>query len=193
MQEQAARYEGATREEALAQYQADATRAEAAGYKASKEDWYEEEGRPVLLVTYQQAGVATTQQAGPASTQPSSDVIYDQISQYQQILPWIVRGEKLYGVLDCKGAGTGFVAITNKRIMFYDKAPLRKRKALMSVPYSKVTAVGSVDQGRGLLGASSELVVKTGSEEYDFEFRGGEKAQLAYRWIMEELLQEESA
>jgi len=45
----------------------------------------------------------------------------------------------------------------------------------MSVPFSKITAVGSVDQGRGLLGATSELIVKAGSDECDFEFRGGEK------------------
>ena len=96
-------------------------------------------------------------------------------------------------MFDCKGAGTGFVAVTNKRILFYDKAPLRKRKVLMSVPFSKISAVGSVDQGRGLLGATSELLVKTGSEEFEFEFRGGEKAQQAYRFIMQELLQEERA
>jgi len=36
-------------------------------------------------------------------------------------------------------------------------------------------------------------VIKTGSEEFEFEFRGGDKAQRAYRFIMSELLQNEKA
>lgn len=120
-----------------------------------------------------------------------SAAVYDQKSQYDQIVPWLVGGEKLYAVYDMRGGGTGFVAVTNKRLMFYDKAFLGKRKALTSIPFNKITAVSSVDEGRGLFGATSELVVKTGSEAFEFEFRGGDKAQKAYNLIMSELLQNE--
>ncbi len=75
--------------------------------------------------------------------------------------------------------------------MFYDKAFLGKRKALTSIPFNKITAVSSVDEGRGLFGATSELVIKTGSEAFEFEFRGGDKAQRAYMLIVFELLQNE--
>ena len=119
--------------------------------------------------------------------------IYDKKDQYDQIVPWMLAGEKLHVVFDCKGGGTGFVAITNKRLMFYDKAFLGKRKALTSIPYNKVTSVSSVDEGRGLFGATSELVLKTGTEAFEFEFRGGDKAQRAYQLIMTELLQNEPA
>lgn len=124
-------------------------------------------------------------------SQTNDGVDYDNNDQLRQIQPWILEQEKLYAVYDCKGAGTGFVAITNKRLMFYDKAFLRKRKALTSVPFSKITSVSSVDEGRGLFGTTSELVIKTGSEEYEFEFRGGDKAQRAYKLIMTEVLQHE--
>lgn len=122
-------------------------------------------------------------------------VVYDRKEQLDQVLPWILDSERLYAVFDCKGAGTGFVAITNKRLMFYDKAFMRKRKALTSVPFNKITAVSSVDEGGGMfgIGATSELVVKAGSEDFEFEFRGGEKAQNAYKLIMAELLQSEPA
>jgi hypothetical protein len=116
---------------------------------------------------------------------------YDQKAQLEQIVPWLLERETLYAVYDCKGSGTGFVAITDKRLLFYDKEFMQRRKALTSVPYSKITAVSSVDEGRGLWGATSELVIKTGSEEYEFEFRGGDKAQRAYTLIMTELLQSE--
>jgi hypothetical protein len=102
--------------------------------------------------------------------------VFDQQSRYDQIVPWLLGAEKLYAVYDCKGGGTGFVAVTNKRLVFYDKAFLGKRNALTSVAFNKITAVSSVDEGRGLLGATSELVVKTGSESFEFEFRGGDKA-----------------
>ena len=123
----------------------------------------------------------------------TGDATYDKKEQYDQVVPWIIPNEKLFAVFDCKGAGTGFVAITNKRVIFYDKAFMKKRKALTSEPFNKITAVSSVDEGRGLFGATSELVIKTGSEEFEFEFRGGEKAQNAYRLIMAELLQHEPA
>jgi hypothetical protein len=120
-----------------------------------------------------------------------SGVDYDKKEQLDQITPWVIPGERLFAVFDCKGSGTGFVAVTDKRLMFYDKAFLGKRKALTSIPFNKVTAVSSVDEGRGLFGATSELVVKTGSEAFEFEFRGGDKAQRAYMLIMNELLQNE--
>jgi hypothetical protein len=120
-----------------------------------------------------------------------SGVDYDKKDQLDQVTPWVLPSERLFAVFDCKGSGTGFVAVTNKRLMFYDKAFLGKRKALTSVPFNKITAVSSVDEGRGLFGATSELVVKTGSEAFEFEFRGGDKAQRAYMLIMTELLQNE--
>lgn len=120
------------------------------------------------------------------------DVKFDQKSQLDQIVPFIVSGERLFAVYDCKGAGTGFVAVTSKRLIFYDKAFMKKKKALTSIPFNKITSVSSVDQGRGLFGATSELAVRAGAEDFEFEFRGGEKAQEAYKFIMSELLQNES-
>lgn len=114
---------------------------------------------------------------------------YDNKGQFEQVVPWLLDHERLYAVYDCKGQGTGFVAITDKRLIFYDKEFMRRRKALTSVPFSKITAVSTVDEGRNLFGSTSELVIKTGSEAYEFEFRGGDKAQRAYKFIMFELLQ----
>ncbi|MBC8279566.1 MAG: PH domain-containing protein [Chloroflexi bacterium] len=117
-----------------------------------------------------------------------ANVIFDKQDQLNQIEPWITEGESLYCVYDCKGSGTGFIAITDKRLMFYDKAFLKKKKALTSIPFSRITSVSTVDEGRGLFGTTSELVVKSGVDEHEFEFRGGEKAQEAYQIIMKHLL-----
>ena len=119
----------------------------------------------------------------------ADDVIYDDEGQYKQIVPMLLEDEQLHAVFDCKGKGTGFIAITDKRFMFYDKAFMGKRKALVSIPFRRVDAVASVDQGRQLFGSTSELVLKAGAENYSFEFRGGEKAEQAYSLIMRALLQ----
>ena len=42
--------------------------------------------------------------------------IDDKKDQYDQIVPWMLAGEKLHVVFDCKGGGTGFVAVTDKRL-----------------------------------------------------------------------------
>ena len=117
-----------------------------------------------------------------------ANIEYDQEGQVKQIVPWLLDWERLLAVYDCKGAGTGFVGITDKRLIFYDKAFMRKRKALTTIPFSRITTVSSLDEGRGWFGSTSSLVVKAGSEDYEFEFRGGEKAHRAYRLIMARLL-----
>jgi hypothetical protein len=120
-----------------------------------------------------------------------SGVVFDKKDQVEQIVPWLVGGERLSGVFDLKGSGTGFIAITNKRLMFYDKAFLGKRKALTSLPFNKLTSVSSIGEGRFL--SIGHLVVRASSETYEFEFWRQDKAQLAYQMIMSEILQNEPA
>jgi hypothetical protein len=117
---------------------------------------------------------------------------FDKKEQLDQIVPWLLEDERLFAVYDCKGAGTGFIAVTNKRLMFYDKAMMRKKKALTSIPFSRISTVSSIDSG-GVFRSSSELDIRCGAEDYEFEFRGGDKAQKAYVMIMREILQSEPA
>jgi hypothetical protein len=79
----------------------------------------------------------------------------DQQGQLDQIEPWLLENERLHAVYDCKGAGTGFVGITDKQLIFYDKAFAARRKAMVSIPFSKITSVSSIDEGRGWFGATS--------------------------------------
>jgi hypothetical protein len=61
---------------------------------------------------------------------------------------------------------------------------------LVSLPFSKMTAVASEDSG-GLVFGTSTLTVIAGSREFDFDFRTNEKAHRAYQLIMWNLLQGE--
>lgn len=113
---------------------------------------------------------------------------HDKKDQLQKIRAYVIPGEVLYAVLDMKGGGTGFVGITDKRLIFLDQAFVKKSKAMVSIPFSRINAVVSADSGAVIFGTSS-LRIMTGGREWDFEFRSNEKAHYAYGLIMKGLLQ----
>ncbi|MCL4867834.1 MAG: hypothetical protein KJ063_02600 [Anaerolineae bacterium] len=129
------------------------------------------------------------------------EIEHDKPDQLQKIMQLIMPGETLYAVLDCKGGGTGFVGITDLRLIFMDQAFISKSRAVVSLPYSRITAVGSVDSGKGIMSmlsstaaalfSTSILQIIAGSREWSFEFRTNEKAHRAYELIMRNLLQGE--
>ena len=87
-----------------------------------------------------------------------------------------------------KGGGTGFIGITSHRIIFYDKAFLRKMKAIVSIPYSHIHTIAAEDEsglltGRGFF-SSSKLLLQTSHGDYEFEFRGADKAHTAHNLIL---------
>ena len=123
------------------------------------------------------------------------EVIHDRKDQLNKIQQLVVPGEILYAVYDLKGGGTGFVGITDLRLIFMDQAFLRKQKAIVSVPFTRITAVGSEDSGKLVLSSilgSSTLHVLTAAQAWTFQFRSNEKAHHAYQLIMRNLLQLEA-
>lgn len=120
------------------------------------------------------------------------ETIFDQKEQLEQVLPLIIEGEVLDAVLDLKGTGTGFLGITSKRLILYDRAFLRKMKAVVSIPYSRILSIGAQDDDNLLLGrgffSTSKLAIKTSDNDYEFEFRGADKAHLAHKMILTRLL-----
>jgi hypothetical protein len=120
------------------------------------------------------------------------ETIFDQKEQLDQVKPLIIEGEVLDAVLDLKGTGTGFLGITSKRLILYDRAFLRKMKAVVSIPYSRILSIGAQDDDNLLLGrgffSTSKLAIKTSDSDYEFEFRGADKAHLAHKLILTRLL-----
>jgi hypothetical protein len=113
---------------------------------------------------------------------------YDNESQYERIKAYGIPGEKLFAVYDCKGAGTGFVGITDQRVIFYDQGVLFKKKAMISIPYNQVVGVASRDEGGIMHGKTSEITLITAAGNFSFEFRGADKAHKAYQYIMNQIL-----
>lgn len=114
--------------------------------------------------------------------------MYDKKEQFEKIEAALLYGEKIYAVFDMKGGGTGFIGITDLRVIVYDKAFMRKMKAIVSIPYSRIYSVAAEDEsgvftGRGFYG-TSKMALKTGGDEFEFEFRGSDKAHVAHNLIL---------
>ena len=123
----------------------------------------------------------------------ADDIIIDKPEQLEKIEDYCLPHETIRAIFDLKGSGTGFVAILDKRIIFYDRAFTHKKKAMVTIPYSRIHAVSSEDDTglifkRGVF-ASSKLTIHAGDDFFQFEFRGGDKAHQAYILMMEHLLQ----
>jgi hypothetical protein len=119
---------------------------------------------------------------------PASEPIIDKKDQYERLKASLLPNEVIEAVLDLKNVGTGFLGITTKRIVFYDPTFLRKTKAIVSVPYSRIHVIATHDEaglfsGRGFF-ASSKLTLATSSGDYEFEFRGADKAHVAHNLIL---------
>lgn len=113
--------------------------------------------------------------------------LYDNKSQLDRIAAYTIPGESIYAVYDCKGSGTGFVGITDRRVIFYDQTGVvNKKKAMISIPYNQIIGISSEDEGT--LFKTSEITLITAAGKFSFEFRGGDKAHSAYAYIMGQVL-----
>ncbi len=112
--------------------------------------------------------------------------IYNVENQLKRIQAYLIPGENLYSVFDCKGGGTGFVGITDRCVIFYDQGVFIKKKSMISIPYNQVIGVASIDEG--VIFQTSEITLITAAGKFSFEFRGGDKAHKAYAYIMTQLM-----
>jgi len=122
-----------------------------------------------------------------------TDIIVDKKEQLEKIEGFCLPDEIIRAVFDLKGRGTGFLGITDKRIIYYDKEFMRKKKAIVSLPHSRIASVASEDNAgffikKGFFVSDILTITPMGLEPKTFEFRGGEKAHAAHNIIMEYLL-----
>jgi hypothetical protein len=112
---------------------------------------------------------------------------FDKPDQLERIKAYVLKDEVLYAVYDCKGAGTGFVGVTDRRIIFYDQGMfLNKSKKMISIPYNRIIGVASADEG--VIFKSSEITLLTAAGNFSFEFRGTDKAVWVYGHILRQIL-----
>ena len=124
-------------------------------------------------------------------------VHYDRQDQLEKIQSGLLPGEELSAVLDLKGSGTGFIGLTNKRVIFQDNAWVTGAKAVVSIPYGRIHTIAAEDDegfftGRGFF-SSSKIIITTSGGPVTFMFRGANKAHLAHNFILEWMLRTQAS
>ena len=97
--------------------------------------------------------------------------------QLHQIESGLLPGEQIIAVYDAVGVGTGFLGLTNRRVILQDKSFVGKRVAITSIPYTKITSVSVINNKSwgGSFFSSGTIAIGVGTHSYEVEFRGDHK------------------
>src|SRR5215211_1034038 len=100
--------------------------------------------------------------------------VYDRREQFQQIHSGLLEGEQIIAVYDAIGAGTGFIGLTDRRVILQDKSFAGKKVAITSIPYAKITAVSIVSNKSwaGQFFSTGSIAIHVGTHTYEVELRG---------------------
>ncbi|TDD86409.1 PH domain-containing protein [Actinomadura rubrisoli] len=116
-----------------------------------------------------------------------NQIPHDRSGQLKQIESGLLPGEQIIAVYDATGAGTGFLGLTDRRVIIQDKSFAGKRFAITSIPYSKITSV-SVVGGKSWAGSyfsSGSIAINVGAHTYEVEFRGNDKCHHVHDVILQ--------
>ncbi|MFE9200533.1 PH domain-containing protein [Micromonospora sp. NPDC007230] len=111
---------------------------------------------------------------------------YDRKEQFQQIQSGLLAGEQIIAVYDAVGAGTGFIGLTDRRVIIQDRSFIGKRYAITSIPYSKITSVSVVSNKSwgGSFFSTGAIAIHVGAQPYEVEFRGAQKSHHVHNVIL---------
>lgn len=116
----------------------------------------------------------------------NQQVPHDRPEQLQQIQQSLIQGEEIYAVYDCIGVGTGFVGVTNLRVILQDKSFVGGKTAVTSIPFKSIRSV-SMLANKSMLGkfaATSSIAIETGGTPKEADFRGDDKARHIHDLIL---------
>jgi hypothetical protein len=112
--------------------------------------------------------------------------VYDKKEQHDQITSGLLEGESIIAVYDAVGVGTGFIGLTDRRVILQDKSFAGKRVAITSIPYGRISSVSVVSSKSWAGGffSSGTLAIQVGTHAYEVELRGNQKAQHVHNVIL---------
>jgi len=112
--------------------------------------------------------------------------VFDKQEQLQQIQSGLLDGEQIMAVYDAIGVGTGFLGLTDRRVIVQDKSFVGKKVAITSIPYTKITSVSVVSNKSwaGSFFSSGAIAIHVGTHSYEVEFRGEHKSHHVHNVIL---------
>jgi hypothetical protein len=115
-----------------------------------------------------------------------TEIQFDKQDQLAKIQSGLTPGEALFAVYDGKGTGTGFIGLTDRRVIIQDNSFVGGKIALTSLPYKRIQSVSFVSDKSmfGKFASSSTVAISVGGSNFEVEFRGEEKARHAHDVIL---------
>jgi hypothetical protein len=92
---------------------------------------------------------------------------FDKQDQLDKVATNLLQGEFIIAVYDAIGAGTGFIGLTNRRVVIQDNSFVGKKIALTSIPYSKINNVSFVSD-KSMMGkffSTSSISISSGGRD----------------------------
>lgn len=129
----------------------------------------------------------------PTSAFDLTECYFDRKDQHDKLSSLLIPDETMWMVLDCKGSGTGFIGITDKRLIFQDSSWRKAKNVIVSVPLDRVHAVGISDNYSFIGRGSGILSIQAGDDDWAFEFKNAEKTRIAYKLLLSFVLNREAA
>ncbi|GIH09896.1 hypothetical protein Rhe02_79630 [Rhizocola hellebori] len=123
---------------------------------------------------------------GVGTKKDVSEIVFDRKEQMKQIQSGLLDGEKIIAVYDAIGTGTGFIGLTDRRVIIQDKSFVGKKVAITSIPYGKITSV-SVVSDRSWAGnffSTGSIAIHVGARTYEVSFRGDQKGHHVHNVIL---------
>ncbi|WP_213450824.1 PH domain-containing protein [Rhizomonospora bruguierae] len=116
----------------------------------------------------------------------ASNPPHDRRDQLRQIESGLLEGEQVIAVYDAIGTGTGFIGLTNRRVIVQDRSFVGRKVALTSIPYSKITSVSVVSNKSwgGSFFSTGAIAIHVGAQTYEVEFRGEQKSHHVHNVIL---------
>jgi hypothetical protein len=116
----------------------------------------------------------------------TGNIAFDRREQLEKIQSGLLPGESIIAVYDAKGVGTGFIGVTDRRIILQDNSFVGKKIALTSIPYSKISSVSAVSNKSfaGSFFSSGEIAIHVGTHTYTVEFRDDHKGKHVHDVIL---------
>ena len=115
-----------------------------------------------------------------------TEATFDKKEQYDQIVSGLMPGEQVHAVYDAIGAGTGFIGLTDKRVIIQDKSFVGKKVAITSIPYGRITSVSvlSNKSWAGNFFSTGSIAIHVGAQTYEVDFRGDQKSHHVHSLIL---------
>lgn len=115
-----------------------------------------------------------------------SEIPHDRSDQLEQIQSGLLPGEQVIAVYDAVGTGTGFIGLTDRRVIIQDTSFVGKKVAITSIPYARITSVSVVSNKSwaGSFFSSGAIAIHVGPATYEVEFRGEHKSHHVHNVVL---------